>query len=44
VIVLYGDYHVDKLDFVVDLQRRTDCIGPQGVPPLDALSNDASTQ
>lgn len=43
VIVLYGDYHVDNLNFLDDLLERTDAIGPGGVPPLDALANDPST-
>jgi prepilin-type N-terminal cleavage/methylation domain-containing protein len=38
-IVLYGDYHVDKLSNQFDLKKRTDPIGPGGVPPLDALVN-----
>jgi hypothetical protein len=39
VNVLYGDYHVDRLDLATDLQGRLDCLGSGGVAPLDALQN-----
>jgi hypothetical protein len=39
VQVLYADYRVGRLDLATDLRGRLDCLGPGGVPPLDALQN-----
>jgi prepilin-type N-terminal cleavage/methylation domain-containing protein len=44
VLVLHADYHVSRLSFRWDLEERTDCLGPGGVPPLDTLVNGPSAE